>query len=309
MKEPNKGLILITGGSGFLGSHVADAFTAEGYAVRIYDHQPSPHLQSGQEMIVGDIRDTERLVESAQGCEAVYHFAARADIESTQEDGLNAIQINVLGTVSALEAARRCGVKRFIFASTVYVFSKGGGFYRASKQSAEHFIAAYQERYGLDFTILRFGSLYGRRAGPSNIIHRVIMQSLTSKRIYYPGNGEAQREYIHVTDAANLSVRILAPEFANRHLVLTGVERLRVRDMLQMVAEIAPDQVAVEFGDQHNRLHYMMTPYSFHPPVDHKVVSTDFVDLGQGLLDCFAECFHILHQQQSETPSTEQDKE
>jgi UDP-glucose 4-epimerase len=89
--------------------------------------------------------------------------------------------------------------KRFVFASTVYVYSESGSFYRASKQAAERFVEAYYERYGLPFSVLRYGSLYGRRADQRNGIYRLLKQALEQRTIAYEGSAEAMREYIHVS--------------------------------------------------------------------------------------------------------------
>ncbi len=281
--------ILVTGGSGFLGSHVAEALSAAGHAVTIFDAAPSPWLLDGQTMVVGDILDADALAAAVSGVEVVFHFAALADIGHTQRDPLNTARINILGTLGLLEAARQAGVRRFVFASSVYVFSKTGSFYGVSKQSCERFIEMYRSEFGLDYTILRYGSLYGRRAGSTNVIHQMVYDALNRQEISYPGTGEEIREYIHVRDAAALSVEILEEAYANRHLVLTGTERFRVREIMQMIAEIAPGDVALGFAEEQRDSHYTLTPYAFQPQLADKLVRRAFVDLGQGLLDVFHE--------------------
>lgn len=287
--------VLVCGGSGFLGSHVADALSDAGYCVRIYDRVGSQYLRPGQEMIVGDLMDLAALSRAAEGCCSVYNFAAIADIDDAKDRPLDTVAVNVLGGMHALEAARLAGARRFVFASSVYVNSEAGSFYRASKQACERFIEAYHERYGLEYTILRYGSLYGRRADDRNGIHMLLKQALEKKSITYGGSGDAMREYIHVTDAARLSVKILAPEFANRHLVLTGQERMQVKNLMRMISEMIPGGVELKFGNQSVDGHYVMTPYAFHPKIGHKLVGNEYVDLGQGLLDCLAELHEQLH--------------
>ena len=169
------------------------------------------------------------------------------------------------------------------------MYSESGSFYRASKQAAERFVEAYFERYGLPFSVLRYGSLYGRRADSRNGIYRLLKQALEQRAIAYQGSDEAMREYIHVRDAARLSVQILAEEYANRHLILTGQERMPVKNLMRMVSEMIPGGVQMSFGGKQDEGHYVMTPYAFHPKVGHKLVANDYVDLGQGLLDCLAE--------------------
>lgn len=290
--------VVVFGGSGFLGSHVADALTNANYRVRIFDLRPSPYLQQGQEMIVGDILDLDVVENAARGCRYVYNFAGIADIDEAMERPLDTVSINVLGNMHAMEAARRNGAERFVYASTVYVYSESGSFYRASKQASERFVEAYRERYGLNYTILRYGSLYGRRADERNGIYGLLKQAVEKKVIYYEGSGDAWREYIHVTDAAKLSVQILAPEYVNRHMVLTGHERLQVQNVMRMIAEMIQGGAQLQFGNSHIHGHYVMTPYAFHPKVGHKLVSNDYVDLGQGLLDCLAEIHEKSHQRE-----------
>lgn len=308
MADQNKGTVLVLGGSGFLGSHTADALSDAGYAVRIFDREPSAFLRPDQKMIVGDMMDDAALKNAITGCDYVYHLAGIADIETAKGAPLDTANINIMGTLKALEAARLAGVKRFVFSSTVYVYSSSGAFYRASKQACENFIETYKEVYGLDYTILRYGSLYGRRAGPTNGIFKLITSALESGEIVYKGDPDAMREYIHVEDAAALSVQILAPEYANRHLILTGAERMRVADLMRMLAEMMPNKPAFRFGDKELVAHYTMTPYTYNPKVGHKLVRTDHIDLGQGILDCIAEVHERLNLLEAETTAVKKAK-
>ena len=287
--------VVVFGASGFLGSHVADALTAAGYRVRLFDRSPSPYLQSNQEMIIGDIMNLDQAIEAAKGASIVYNFAAIADIDEAHNKPIPTATINVLGNMHALEAARIAGARRFVFASSVYVYSESGSFYRASKQAAERFTETYHERYGLDYNILRYGSLYGRRADKRNGIYRMLHEAVAHHSITYKGSGDAMREYIHVEDAARMSVQILAPEFANRHMILTGQERLRIKDVMTMISEILPWPVELHFDEANTVHHYEITPYAFQPRIGRKLVLNEHVDLGQGILDCLREIHKDLH--------------
>jgi UDP-glucose 4-epimerase len=281
--------VCVIGGSGFLGSHVADALSKAGYAVRIYDRSPSPWLRDGQAMIVGDILDRDSLDKAVQGCEAVYNFAALADINEALGKPLETVRVNVLGNTHVLEACRMQGVKRFVYASTVYVFSREGGFYRCSKQAAEHYVEEYQRAFGLDFTILRYGSLYGPRADKSNGLYRIVKKAIESGVVSYMGSADAMREYIHVEDAARASVSALGEDFRNESVVLTGQEAMRVVDLLEMLAEILGLDRAVEFVEQNQPGHYVRTPYAYQPKLGRKYVPPVHVDLGQGLIQLIEE--------------------
>jgi UDP-glucose 4-epimerase len=281
--------VVVYGGSGFLGSHVADSLSNAGYQVVVFDARESPYVREDQQMVVGDITDLDQALEAAQGATALYNYAAVADIDEAHDRPMKTAEVNVLGAITLLEAARLAKVNRYVFASSVYVFSESGSFYRASKQAAERFVETYHSRYDLDYTVLRYGSLYGPRADNHNGMFRMLQQAITQDRITYGGKGDAVREYIHVTDAARLSVQILDQKYANTHLVLTGTERMRVQDVMQMISEILPRDVKLEFASGNPISHYTMTPYAYQPNIGHKLVGTDFVDLGQGLLQCISE--------------------
>jgi UDP-glucose 4-epimerase len=286
--------VCVIGGSGFLGSHVADQLSEAGYRVRIYDKAPSRWLRPDQEMVVGDILDVAALMPAIAGAEIVYNFAAVADLNYALTRPVETLHVNVLGTVNVLEACRAQSVRRFVYASTVYVYSREGGFYRCSKQAAEHYVEEYQRAFGLDFTILRYGSLYGPRADPSNGLFRIVRDALTCGSISYAGNPEAIREYIHVEDAARASVVILGEEFRNQSIVLAGHEPMRVLDLLKMLAEIMGMPDAVDFRDEEYAGHYVRTPYAYQPKLGRKYTPPLHVDLGQGLLQLIDEVRRTL---------------
>ncbi|MBX3639571.1 MAG: NAD(P)-dependent oxidoreductase [Nitrosomonas sp.] len=292
--SPSGQTVIVFGASGFLGSHVADALSASGYTVRLFDRSPSPHLRKDQEMIIGDIMDLQQVIDAVKGTDIVYNFAAIADIDEAHNRPVATAAINVLGNTHVLEAARLANVRRFVFASSVYVYSESGSFYRASKQAAERFTETYHDRYGLEYNILRYGSLYGRRSDRRNGIYRMLHEAIMHRTITYRGSGNAMREYIHVEDAARMSVQILAPEYANRHLILTGQEKLRIRDVMTMISEIIPWPITLHFDEANAVHHYEITPYAFQPRIGRKLVLNEHVDLGQGLLDCIREIHHDL---------------
>ena len=219
----------------------------------------------------------------------VYHFAGLADLDQSLDKPLATANQNIIGTLHLLEAAVEFKVKRFVFASTIYVYSNLGGFYRCSKQATELFVEEYNRRYGLDFSVLRYGSLYGPRANVGNGIRRFLAQGFREGKIVYPGTGDEVREYIYVKDAARLSVDILAPDYKNQHIVVTGNHSMKSREMLEMIREMLGQDISLEFSDTFNDFHYTLTPYSFTPKIGSKLVSNFYMDMGQGLLECLQE--------------------
>jgi UDP-glucose 4-epimerase len=288
--------IIVFGGSGFLGSHVADVATENGHDVTIFDLKKSKHLKPGQKMIEGDILNREQVQIAMEGQEIIYHFAGLADLDDAASKPLQTVEYNILGTTNVLDEARKFKIKRLIFASTVYVYSDLGGFYRCSKQACELYIEEYQKKYGLEFTILRYGSLYGPRADDTNSIRIFLRDGLVDGKIIYRGTGEETREYVHVKDAAKLSMEILSEKYKNQHVTITGHQPMKVKDMLQMANEILSHKVEIDFKPASNFFHYDTTPYSFTPKVGNKLVSNCYTDMGQGLLECLHEIYEELNQ-------------
>ena len=289
--------VIVFGGSGFLGSHVADQLSDEGYEVYIFDRNKSDYLREDQTMIIGDITDRNEIRKAVDGMAFVYHFAAIADIKEAQDNPVKTVEINILSTTYILDACREYGIKRFLYGSTVYVYSDHGSFYRSSKQASELLINNYHDKYDLDYTILRYGSLYGPRANHFNFINNIIRQALLEKKVVRLGDGEEIREYIHVLDAARASVEILTKNYMNSHVMITGSKSLKIRDMLAMIKEMFSDKIEIEYSDEHMSGHYKMTPYVFKPVVAKKYTLNYYHELGQGILEQIYENYEELHKE------------
>jgi UDP-glucose 4-epimerase len=178
------------------------------------------------------------------------------------------------------------------------VYSEGGSFYRCSKQAAELYVEEYQRLYALDYTILRFGTVYGPRADDYNSVRRYLKQALRERRIAVDSTGDEMREYVHIRDAAQLSVKVLGEEFRNEHLVLTGHNPMRFRDLLFMIRDVVGRDVEVVFkgpdpdDPKHSASgHYSITPYAFRPKTAKKLVNNPYLDMGQGLIECLEEIY------------------
>jgi UDP-glucose 4-epimerase len=273
-----------------VGSHVADALTDAGHEVTIFDAADSAWRRPEQRFTAGDVTDEAAVASAVEGQEAVYNFAGISDIDEARRRPVDTVKVNIGGNVQLLEACAAAGVGRYLFASSIYVFSETGSFYRVSKQAAELYVEEYQREHGLDYTILRYGTLYGPRADARNSVHRYLRQALAERRVQATGTGDELREYIHVEDAARLSVDVLAPEFSGEQVVLTGQQAMRYRDLLELIREIVGEDVAIELAEPTGEgVHYAITPYHFRPRKARKLVANHYVDLGQGLLDCLHE--------------------
>lgn len=285
--------VIVFGGSGFVGSHVADALTAAGHQTTVFDLRESPWLSDGQQMVLGDMADLDTVSAAVRGHDAVFNFAGIADIDDSRARPIDTVTVNVLGNANLLEACRLEGVGRYVFASSIYVQSESGSFYRVSKQACEQYIEEYHREFGLEYTILRYGTLFGRRANDRNSVHRYLHGALRDRAIVAEGTGDELREYIHVDDAARLTAEVLAAEYANEQVVLAGHFPMRFADLLRLIQEIVGPDVRIELSpppaDAPQSAHYAITPYAFRPRVARKLVSSYYIDMGQGLLDVLAE--------------------
>ena len=279
----------------FLGSHVSDKLFDAGHEVTIFDIHHSPWLRADQKMVIGDILDQEKVDASIADADVVYNFAGIADIGEANMDLVRTTRLNVLGNSFVLDACVRHKIKRFVYASTLYVYSKDGGFYRCSKQACELYIENYQAMHNLPYTILRYGSLYGPRSDRRNAINRFVYEALANGAITYYGAPTALREYVHVDDASAATLAVLDPEFENQNIIISGNQPMRVGDLFKMIGEMLGKELTINYLNDPNSGHYQVTPYAFMPKVGRKLVPPLTVDLGQGILRVMEEEHKELH--------------
>ena len=290
--------VVVIGGSGFIGSHTADELSKLGYNVTIFDRTPSPWLRADQNMIEGDILDVDSLDLGLRNADIVYHFAGVSDLNEASDRPLDAINLNIMGTALVLDAVSKLKVERFVYASTMYVYSSYGSFYRATKQSAETLIEAYYEKVGLEYTLLRYGSLYGPRAQDWNGLRGYVRQVVKEGRLKYDGTGRERREYVHVQDAARLSVEVLDEQYKNQAITITGTQVLNSNELIEMIFEIAGSPKIIDYVETDKRnYHYSMTPYRYTPKQSRKLVPQEFIDLGQGILEIVEEVHQLQNDQ------------
>jgi UDP-glucose 4-epimerase len=248
--------VLVTGGSGFVGSHVVDSLRRDGFAPRILDLRPSPYCSAAEvETVVADIADRSALAAAMKGCDAVVHLAAMADVADVAAGPVEAERHNARATLLVLEAARRSGVRRVVYASTVWVYSDvavheidedtpvahPAHLYTATKLAGELYCRAYHELYGVESTVLRFGIPYGPRARPAAVIPRFVDRALAGLPLTIAGDGRQSRPFVYVEDLADGVVRALAPVAANRTYNLSAKQEATIAE----IAETVQDEVGM----------------------------------------------------------------
>ncbi len=278
--------VVVFGGNGFIGSYVVEELLKQGYEVISADLNSSKYVDDKyfKKCNILDIESVNSLVE---GADIVYNFAGFANLDDAIANPIKALELNVMGNMNILEACKKHHVKRFVYASSAYAMSDKGSFYGISKLTSEKIVEEYYKKFGLEFTIVRYGSVYGERDYHNNYIYNLLKQAVESGEINHSGDGEETREYIHAADVAKLAVQIIqSEEFINEHIILTGVERMQRKELFEMVNEILGDKLTIKLNDDGYHNHYKTTPYSFHPTRSKKLVANPYIDMGQGLIEC-----------------------
>lgn len=237
--------ILVTGGAGFIGSHVVDAFLAEGHRVAVIDDLSTgrrERVNPAARFYQADIRDDEAVgrILAMEKPEVISHQAARANVRESMEKPVLYADVNVLGSLRLLEAARKNGVRKVIYAST------GGAVYGepqylpvdedhpinpldpygASKHHVEHYLHLYRLNYGLQYTILRYPNVYGPRQDPlgeAGVVAIFTGQMLNGRQPVIFGTGEQQRDFVYVTDVARANVLALTRGDGGIYCIGSGV--------------------------------------------------------------------------------------
>jgi UDP-glucose 4-epimerase len=278
--------ILVFGGNGFIGSYLIEELVGRGHQVISADLQPSEYVDASL-FETCDILDPHRVEQLVKGVDVVYNFAGMANLDTAVENPVKAVELNVLGNINILEACRKYHIARFIYASSAYAMSDKGSFYGISKLTSEKLVEEYYKQYGLKFTIIRYGSIYGERDYDNNYIYNLVKKAMLTGEINHNGDGEEIREYIHAADVARLASDVMeSDEFINEHLILTGVERMQRRELFEMINEMLGNRLKIDLNNDGYQHHYKITPYSFHPTRSKKLVANPYIDLGQGVLDC-----------------------
>tara|TARA_B100001059_G_C17839663_1_gene591212 strand:+ start:9079 stop:9948 length:870 start_codon:yes stop_codon:yes gene_type:complete len=277
--------ITVWGGSGFLGSHVCDELSNNNHEVIIADRKESDFLRKDQKMFIGDITNKQDVLESCKDSDVVFNFAGIAGLDESNHNLRKTVDVNIVGNVNLLESCNENKVSKYVFASSLYVYSNSGGYYKFSKQSSELLIDEFYNQKGLDFLILRFGSLYGTRSDESNGIHRYLNQAMNSNKIIYNGNEASRREYIHVEDAARMCLELLAKEHSNKYYTISGSQSLNIKDLFLLISEVLDKKLEFQFNEDNENGHYKMSPYHYNPKKSWKYTSKINHDLGQGLME------------------------
>ena len=244
--------IVVTGGAGFIGSHVVDALRDEGHRVRVLDIR-MPHRNDVDWESV-DLLDTNALTRAVAGADVVYHLAAKADVNDVYADPVGSVALNVVGTSALLQAAREQSVGRVVLASTVWVYSATNDsdvdedtlldlhtdrhLYVTTKVASEMMCRDFASLFGVPFTVLRYGIPYGPRMRARTVIGAFVQRALAGEPIVIDGDGKQARAFVYVGDLARAHVLALDPRAVGRTYNLEGAEHVSVRQVAETVQRL-----------------------------------------------------------------------
>ncbi|MFI5530114.1 NAD-dependent epimerase/dehydratase family protein [Kitasatospora sp. NPDC051853] len=248
--------VAVTGGCGFIGAHVVERLLSAGHQVLVVD-TVARGLPPAAEFARVDILDQDGLTAAFEGSEVVFHLAAMADVGQVEADPVRSVRLNVEGTTSVLEAARRSGLARTVLASTVWVYgaaageqdagapeleedtpidlARSGHLYVAGKLAAELVAHSYRELYGQHFTVLRYGIPYGPRMRDELVIARFVQAALAGRPITIAGTGAQTRNFVYVEDLADAHVRALDSAAQDQTIALEGSTPVSIREIADTV--------------------------------------------------------------------------
>lgn len=258
--------IVVTGGSGFIGSHLVDCLIDKGHDVTIVDiAEPKWNNKHALWKNV-DILDLNNLTEAFLGQEFIFHLAAEANVDVIHRAPVISAAVNVQGTVNVLEAARQNKCRRVLFASTEWVYGAAEAdvvdetaklyppvpnhLYTGQKIAGEFILQGYQKQYGVNYTIMRFGIPFGPRARKETVTCKFLLEALWGGTITLNAGGRQFRQFICVTDLAEGCAACLDEAARNEIINLNGAEKVTVRRIAETLKKYIDIPFKVQINDE-----------------------------------------------------------
>ncbi len=265
--------ILVTGGGGFIGSHLVDLLLKQAHSVRVLDNfttgkrtnLPETHLQL--EIYTGDIRNPQDIAACMQGCDAVVHLAAVASVQASVEDPLGTHNVNLIGTLNLLEVARQYAVKRFVFASSAAVYGnteilpvredcllKPLTPYAADKLAGEHYLDFYRREFGLQPVVFRFFNIFGPRQDPSSpysgVISIFMERAIKGLPLTVFGDGLQSRDFVYVADLVKLLAGACGDgDFYPFAMNVGNGMQTNLNELLEMIGRFKGNELDIAYSD------------------------------------------------------------
>lgn len=263
--------VLVTGGAGFIGSHLVRALLERGDSVRVLDNFSTGRRENlaglDIEVIEIDLRDAARVTQACRGVDKIFHQAAFVSVPQSMKEPTECFDVNVTGTAYLLQAAHKYGVQRVVFASSAAVYGDSDALplteetplrplspYAASKRVDEIYGQLFTASFGLEVVGLRYFNVYGPRQRPDSqyaaAVPIFIRRLLENKPIHIFGDGGQTRDLIFVGDVVHANLIAAAHPSAPGQVfnICTGLET-RIIDLVEVLLDLFPDAPAPEFSD------------------------------------------------------------
>ena len=267
---------LVTGGAGFIGSHIAERLLGEGHAVRIYDNfssgkRANVDVHGGHarlEVIEADVRDAAALDRAAEGCDVVFHEAAVVSVPYSVAHPQETHDVNIQGTVNVLQAARARGVRRVVFACSAAIYGEEPTLpkketmapapmspYGVEKIAGEYYLQTWSKLYGVETVSLRYFNVFGPRQDPtsaySGVISIFVDRALKGAKPTIFGDGEQCRDFVYVENVVDANIRAAtapAERVSGRAYNVACGERTTLKTLLATIERIVGTQVGATYA-------------------------------------------------------------
>ncbi|MEM1659107.1 MAG: SDR family NAD(P)-dependent oxidoreductase [Candidatus Jordarchaeales archaeon] len=263
--------VLVTGGAGFIGSHIAEQLARKGHKVIIYDNFSTGSMENIKDLsmdikiVKGDVLDFPKLMNVVEGCDAISHHAAQLEIGSAIKDPISDARINIEGTINVLEAAVRKKVRKVIYASSAAIYGEAVKLpqdeehpkrpswpYGVSKYAGELYCLQYSQFYGIKTCALRYGIVYGEREWFGRVLTMFIKRAvLENKPPVIFGDGRQTRDFVYVRDVAELHNILLEDDYGGdfeAYNVGSGIAT-SIRDLAKLVIELSGNSLEPIYED------------------------------------------------------------
>jgi UDP-N-acetylglucosamine/UDP-N-acetylgalactosamine 4-epimerase len=264
--------VLVTGGGGFIGSHIVERLVRDGYSVRVVDNFTTGHgrnlepLLDDVEVVEGDLQSYERAHAAVRDCKIVLHQAAMPSVPRSVQDPLTSNASNVIGTLNVLLAARDAGVRRVVFASSSSVYGASPDLpkvetlptlpispYAVAKLAAEGYCRAFSQVYGLETVALRYFNVFGPRQDPNSqysaVIPHFINAALQGRGVTIFGDGEQSRDFTYVDNVVEANLLAMsAPDVSGRTYNIACGDRISLNELVASIGRILGRTIEPEYG-------------------------------------------------------------
>ena len=244
--------ILVTGGSGFIGSHVVDSLIKKNYKVTVFDL--TKPRRKGVKFIKGNLLNYNLVSKAVKKNNIIFHLAAVSDINKEKNIPLKTISTNIIGTTNLLEASRGANIKKFIFASTYYSNSNAGNLYTTSKKASELIIKNYNLLYGLNYTILRYPTAYGPRNREVDAISIFVKKAFKNLTLIIHGNGQQKRNYLHAEDLAEGSMVGMKNKLNNKTITLASNSNIKITHLAKKIIKLTKSKSKIKYDRKRKRI-------------------------------------------------------